>query len=365
MINHDVTAIVVSHQLERVASLCKRAVLLRQGEVAHAGPAAETIAAYVNGVNEDAAARARGLAAPDSDRRADFRWTDRLRQSHPAPRRLRRARPGSGRRHVPGSADPGAIDAERKGALRHHVDASGRLAQRAGGFALDVTLQLNIAPGVYAIETVVFDDLVQQRAQLIANGPWVTVTVQEGKSFHGEVQMNPEMTLARQGRPASPGNVWPAAATRGRRRSRGATGAAAPGGTIVSMKIFVVIATREREALLARTLASLAQCRPPEGFAGTLVVENGRRAGTERVVRDAPARLDPRYLFEAAGNKSKALNAALAQIDDGLVVFLDDDVRVGPDLLEVVRDRPLVELEPGQFFGGPVEPDYEAAPPTG
>ena len=46
--------------------------------------------------------------------------------------------------------------------------------------------------GVYAIETVVFD---RQRIQLIANGPWLNVTVQEGKSFVGEVQMNPEMIL--------------------------------------------------------------------------------------------------------------------------------------------------------------------------
>ena len=35
MVNQDVTTIIVSHQLERVASLCKRAVLLHKGEVAH------------------------------------------------------------------------------------------------------------------------------------------------------------------------------------------------------------------------------------------------------------------------------------------------------------------------------------------
>ena len=128
------------------------------------------------------------------------------------------------------------------------------------------------------------------------------------------------------------------------------------------MNIFVVIATREREALLARTLACLAECRRPEGFAGTLVVENGRRAGAERVVRNAPAGLDVRYLFEPAGNKSKALNAALAQVDDGLVVFLDDDIRVGPDLLEVYAQAAR-RVGAGQFFGGPVEPEYEEAPP--
>ena len=53
MVNQNVTTIIVSHQLERIAFLCKREVLLRRGEVAHAGPAAETIAEYVSGVTEE------------------------------------------------------------------------------------------------------------------------------------------------------------------------------------------------------------------------------------------------------------------------------------------------------------------------
>ena len=53
-------------------------------------------------------------------------------------------------------------------------------------------LQLNTAPGVYTVETVVYD---RQRGQSIADGPWVNVTVHEGKSFVGEIQMNTEMVL--------------------------------------------------------------------------------------------------------------------------------------------------------------------------
>ena len=128
------------------------------------------------------------------------------------------------------------------------------------------------------------------------------------------------------------------------------------------MKLFVVLATREREQLLERTLTSLAQCRRPEGFRGTLVVENGIRGGAERVVRGAAPILQAQYLFESVGNKSLALNAALAQIDEGLVVFLDDDVRVAPDLLEMYAAAAR-RAGPGQFFGGPVAPDYEDAPP--
>ncbi len=57
---------------------------------------------------------------------------------------------------------------------------------------LDIDLQLNIIEGVYTIETTVFD---RKRGKLIAEGPWVNVTVHEEKSFVGEVQMNPEMVL--------------------------------------------------------------------------------------------------------------------------------------------------------------------------
>jgi GT2 family glycosyltransferase len=129
------------------------------------------------------------------------------------------------------------------------------------------------------------------------------------------------------------------------------------------MQVFVVLATRNREDLLARTLTSLAQCRLPAGYAGTFVVENGQRGRTEQVVREAAPSLAARYLFEPAGNKSRALNATLARIADGLVVFLDDDVRVGPDLLEVYAAATR-RAGPGHFFGGPVSPDYEAAPPA-
>jgi glycosyltransferase involved in cell wall biosynthesis len=128
------------------------------------------------------------------------------------------------------------------------------------------------------------------------------------------------------------------------------------------MKSFAVIATHDRRELLERTLASLAQCRIPAGFGGTLVVENGRRAGAEEIVRQAPPSLGARYLFEPVGNKSRALNLALRATDDGLIIFLDDDVRMVPTLLESYVQSAVVAGR-GHFFGGPVAPDYEQAPP--
>ena len=129
------------------------------------------------------------------------------------------------------------------------------------------------------------------------------------------------------------------------------------------MNLFVLLATRNREALLERTLSSLASCRRPQGYQGTWVVENGARGATEDVVRRANPDLKAHYLFEAAGNKSRALNAAMAHISDGLILFLDDDVRVGADLLEL-HAAAAERAGAGHFFGGPVAPDYEAPPPV-
>lgn len=128
------------------------------------------------------------------------------------------------------------------------------------------------------------------------------------------------------------------------------------------MQLYVLIATREREELLARTLQSLSECRLPGAYAGTIVVENGFRGSTEAVVRNAPPALRATFRFEPAGNKSRALNAALAAMDDGCVLFLDDDVRLTPEVL-VLYATALQEAPGGCFFGGPVAPDYEAPPP--
>ena len=129
------------------------------------------------------------------------------------------------------------------------------------------------------------------------------------------------------------------------------------------MKIVVVIATCGRPRLLERTLASLTHCRIPEGFEGTIVVENGSRSGADQVVRQAAPALKARYLFEPKGNKSRALNVALRDAGDALLVFLDDDVRVDVAMLESYATAASAAGR-GHFFGGPVAPEYEETPPA-
>ena len=125
--------------------------------------------------------------------------------------------------------------------------------------------------------------------------------------------------------------------------------------------LHVVIATRGRARLLERTLRSLEKCEPASSFGGTLVVENGERSGAQDVVRRAASPLQARYVFHPEGNKSAALNAALEELQDGLVVFLDDDVRVGEGLLRAYAAA-ASGVTRGIFFGGPVHVEYEVQP---
>jgi glycosyltransferase involved in cell wall biosynthesis len=128
--------------------------------------------------------------------------------------------------------------------------------------------------------------------------------------------------------------------------------------------VVVVIPTRNRPALLERTLVSLADADRPARYRGTYVVENGPAVpAVARVVEGWRDRLAITFRTLADGNKSAALNAVLADLNDELVVFLDDDVRVAPGLLTAYA-REDEKAAGRTFFGGPTDVDYEVPPPA-
>jgi glycosyltransferase involved in cell wall biosynthesis len=127
-------------------------------------------------------------------------------------------------------------------------------------------------------------------------------------------------------------------------------------------RISVLIAAAGNPDLLARTLDSLAACERPAGFAGIVVVENGPPTGIEAVVRKLPAEAQARYLHVPQANKSNALNAALPEIDDGLIVFTDDDARADEQWL-MAYARGSAGIERGEFYGGPLLPEFACEVP--
>lgn len=127
-------------------------------------------------------------------------------------------------------------------------------------------------------------------------------------------------------------------------------------------RLVVIIPTHGRPDLLERTLASIARDALPPSLACVRVVENGGRHGAETTVRAFSSRLPVEYLYLPPGNKSAALNFAMHDLDDELVVFFDDDVRVAPGTLAAYATC-LDWAGTKHFFGGPFGCDYDVPPP--
>jgi glycosyltransferase involved in cell wall biosynthesis len=126
----------------------------------------------------------------------------------------------------------------------------------------------------------------------------------------------------------------------------------------------VVIATRNRQALLARTLKALSsQDWPAEAFE-VIVADNGSTDATANVVAEAARKLGApliRYLVVREPGKSAAVNEALAVATGDLIALTDDDVRPDPDWL--TRLAAAFDETGADFVAGRVRPAWEAAPP--
>lgn len=129
-----------------------------------------------------------------------------------------------------------------------------------------------------------------------------------------------------------------------------------------SCPLYVVIATSGQPALLKRTLWGLAACPKPPAYAGTLVVENGPPSGAYELVSSFPSEHRFRYAYSPPANKSLALNQAVARLDPALILFTDDDVLPLERTLWAYAEAGQGRSG-GQFYGGPILPDYEDAPP--
>lgn len=128
------------------------------------------------------------------------------------------------------------------------------------------------------------------------------------------------------------------------------------------MTFSVVIATYTRAALLDECLQHLARLK----FAPSdevIVVDNGSTDETEDIVRkhQRTFQVPVRLLYEATPGKSHALARALEVATGDVLAFLDDDVNVEPDWLDVIRQTmsdPEIAL-----MGGRVVPRWEPSVP--
>ena len=93
------------------------------------------------------------------------------------------------------------------------------------------------------------------------------------------------------------------------------------------MRLSVVIATKDRAALLERALDSLEAQRDAPAFE-VIVADNGSSDGTRALVeaRRAAGRMPLAYVWVPEPNRGAARNAGVAVARGAILVFVDDDV---------------------------------------
>lgn len=188
LVRSGIPVVMVSHQLDRIAELCSSALLLDRGRVVEYGSAEACIRRYLEPVESNGNGRTsetiRKLELPDGPR---VRSGERLRL---------RAEAHTAERHEGDTIEPLAIvvRSSQTGAIVAAVGTSTcKLTIPHDPTRIEASLQMNVPPGVYIVETLVWD----RRASVpLEKGPATMIVVEEGPAFAGSVQLNAIMNLA-------------------------------------------------------------------------------------------------------------------------------------------------------------------------
>jgi ABC-type polysaccharide/polyol phosphate transport system ATPase subunit len=190
MRKQQVPLVVVSHQLDRIAQLCTKAILLNRGRVVHSGPPGETIASYVKTTTSTAHA-----IAGDSATRIESMIVDAPGEV-PSGGTITVTITGTVRPHWTGTRESVVlrVASVETGSMVFSTDTAlnGIALPYAGPFTLQIDLQLNVPANVYTIESLVLDTLTSRE---VFPGPSAQVNVGPGIAFVGSVQMNPRLHL--------------------------------------------------------------------------------------------------------------------------------------------------------------------------
>jgi homopolymeric O-antigen transport system ATP-binding protein len=190
IVRRDIPVIVVSHQLQRIASLCTDAILLERGVILRHSSPSECIAAYV-----ERQTFSLGFQSTSSSmllRSIQARAQDPIPSGDRIGFIIECSISAEGRRD---SEEIGIrVRSTETGEILFAVGNHGLGIElpTSGSFALAVELQMNVPPGLYLVETLIQD---RTRGQNLARGPRTSVQVSKGHPFRGTVQMNPDMQL--------------------------------------------------------------------------------------------------------------------------------------------------------------------------
>ena len=183
MAKSGLPVVVVSHQLDRIAELCTRAVLLSHGEAIRIGNPSDVITAYM---------RAGASSSPDaSDSPVIITSAEALEGVEIRSGEAVRVRiNGCLRAKPPQHVEPVGIIV-RSAQTGELVYATGTevhgITLAPGDFTIDAELQMNVQPGIYLMDIGVWDRAAEKQLYV---GPSMTVRVLESTVFIGPTNLN-------------------------------------------------------------------------------------------------------------------------------------------------------------------------------
>ncbi len=190
IVRREIPIVVVSHQLERIASLCSEAIFLDHGVIIRQGSPSECIKAYIE-------KQTFNLQSPESKcalllRSIRATAQDPVQSGQSIGFVVECAVSSESRKDSEEIVI--CVRSTQTGQILFAIgnQSLGLQLPQSGTFTLSVELQLNIPPGLYLIETLVQD---RERSRNLARGPQTSVHVSNRRTFIGTVQMNPRMQV--------------------------------------------------------------------------------------------------------------------------------------------------------------------------
>jgi ABC-type polysaccharide/polyol phosphate transport system ATPase subunit len=197
MVKRDIPVVIVSHQLDRIAQLCTKAILLEKGEVRFRGSPTDAIAAYVgNRAADSADAQSTGGPSPVRIEQIKLDTSEAIPSGGALRARLACRSDGEASPTVRTSdlAVGLRVTAAQTGELvfASGTERFGLTLPERGAYVVDVELRMNVPGGVYLVETLVWD---RKRSQPAFVGPATYVHVEDDHAFAGRVNLQPRITV--------------------------------------------------------------------------------------------------------------------------------------------------------------------------
>ena len=135
-----------------------------------------------------------------------------------------------------------------------------------------------------------------------------------------------------------------------------------PFSTMVTKPMLTVLmATFNGSRTLPTVLEAYCQLQAPRGGWKLVVIDNGSKDSSRKIIESFANKLPLTYMYEAKSGKNAALNTGLGEMEGDLVVFTDDDAVPRSDWL--VQYRTACDAQPNySIFGGVVLPRWEIKP---